>query len=148
MKYFLYLPDELAAEDQPDLRPHSSGRYKLQADFAVPLLDAAGQGPYTVTVPKGTIIDGASVPRLVWTLTGLTPDGLIRAGSTFHDYVYRERGYVPAELGGCSRGIQVPREDADRIFLVLMLGARMVPWRAKMAYWAVRLFGGRAWRGA
>ena len=34
-----------------------------------------------ILIPKGFVYDGASVPRLVWTLSGILPDGLIRAAA-------------------------------------------------------------------
>ena len=40
-----------------------------------------------ITIPKGFTYDGASVPRLVWTLSGITPDGLIRAAALVHDFI-------------------------------------------------------------
>jgi hypothetical protein len=43
---------------------------------------------HEIRVPKGFKYDGASVPQFLWSLTGFTPDGLIRAGALIHDLLY------------------------------------------------------------
>src|SRR5690606_37335397 len=96
---------------------------------------------HRITVPAGFEHDGASVPRLLWTLSGAAPDGLHRAAALVHDFNYRHRGRLPRGsfqhyLPGPARispaglvvydwawydcGEPVTRAQADRLFLRMM----------------------------
>ena len=87
-----------------------------------------------LTVPAGFESDGCSVPRLFWRLVFPPLDNSALAGGTGHDYIYRCR---PA---GWSR------RDADIYFLGRMILDGVPPWRAMLAYRAVRMFGWLSWR--
>lgn len=88
----------------------------------------------TIHVPAGFEHDGASVPRVVWTLSGLVPDGLIRAAALAHDYVYR--GNVRS----------LTRRQADAMLHDLMVEAGISRWRAYVAWAGVRVGGWAAWK--
>jgi hypothetical protein len=47
------------------------------------------------TVPKGTRVDGASIPKVFWSIIGGPWDGKYRNASVIHDYfcVKKERGW-------------------------------------------------------
>ena len=47
---------------------------------------------YRISIKKGFTHDGASVPRLLWSITGIRPDGPIRAGALVHDWIYIHAG--------------------------------------------------------
>ena len=85
------------------------------------------------TAPKGFESDGVSVPRFAWaTVTPKIDPRSLRAG-VGHDYIYRHQppGWT--------------REQADRMFLCLLIEDGLSVPRALAAYTAVRAFGGRAW---
>lgn len=87
-------------------------------------------------VPAGLIVDGASVPRIAWTF--MPPDGLHRAGALAHDWIYLNKGWMPS-------GTRFTRAEADHVFYNFMRRAGVGPWRAGLAYDAVRLGGWHAW---
>lgn len=82
-----------------------------------------------ITVPKGFTTDAASVPRLFWSF--LPPLGRYTKAAVVHDYLYRTHLKT--------------KEDADKIFLWLMedLGVEKV--RRIAMYYAVKLFGKKAY---
>lgn len=86
-----------------------------------------------VQIPKGTVTDLASVPRLLWAL--VPPHGRHTNASILHDHLYRTAD---------SRG----REWADEQFLQAMLALDVPTFRAKLMWWAVRVFGRSSWKGA
>ena len=91
-------------------------------------------GGKSFLIPKGFESDGASVPRFFWRLVCPPVDPhAVRAGVA-HDYIYRVQ---PADW---------TRADADRMFVCFLIEDGLPPFRAKLAYWGVRLFGGRIWR--
>lgn len=111
----------------------------------------------TIIIPRGFVSDGASVPRIAWTLVGLTPDGLIRAAALLHDFLYRHHGKLPQESlyedhrdGSGWRDISqlalYSRKDADRMFCRVMREAGMDSTKRWLAFWAVRIFGWSIWR--
>lgn len=114
---------------QPVNEPIEGGNYRLVRNYRI---QHAG---YHFTILKGFVYDGASIPRLVWPIIGMTPDGLLRGGALVHDALYRNGGVMP--------GIDhvFTRKEADGIFHSLMAEAGVKPRRAYLAYVGVRLFG-------
>ena len=107
-----------------------------------------------LSVPAGYLYDGASVPRVFWSLIGLRPDGLIRAASLAHDALYRAAGgKKPEAWGGCvltncnGNAVQVCRGEADWVLREFMRSAGMWRHRCGIAWAAVRIGGARHWGG-
>lgn len=137
-------PAKLQGRDQPDVRPIARRQYILNKSYFVTLVDEE-RNYYRLDIPKGFKHDGASVPRLAWTLSGLTPDGLLRAAALVHDYFYRKVGWMVLENVQTKKMtvLKVDRKSADDIFLKLMLAAGVSRYRANVAHRFVRMFGPR-----
>jgi len=117
---------------QPSLFPvlyQSLERYQNGEDWQC---EAQGR---VITVPKGLIVDGASVPRVVWIF--MPPDGLHRAAALGHDWIYILQG----RMGDYT----LTRLQADHFFYDYMRKAGVGKWRAGIAYRAVRAGGWHAW---
>lgn len=139
-------PGPITDEHQPDVRPIDKRRYVLQHDWPFSIEDdSADRCEYRLIVPARFKSDGASVPRIAWTLSGLRPDGLIRAAALAHDWlcVLKGKGVGKPSIAGNQYWVAISSEDTHNIFLDLMLEARMARWRAKMAHMFVRAFGPR-----
>ena len=107
-----------------------------------------------LTVPRGFVHDGASVPRIVWSF--VPPQPKDRA-AVFHDLLYQHGGELPE---GCHeryvdrRWIPVEgawsRRDADRLFCRMLREDPAGPGRIRrrLAFRAVQLFGRGSWRDA
>ena len=90
-------------------------------------------GGKSFLIPRRFESDGASVPRVFWRLVCPPVDPhAIRAGVA-HDYIYR------------GRPIGWTRKEADKMFLCFLIEDGLPPFRAKLAYYGVRLFGWLAW---
>lgn len=126
----------MAILTQPDIRPVAWRLYRLHEAWSVEWRGTR------IEVPEGFEHDGASVPRLTWTLSGLTPDGLLRAAALAHDWLYRHGGAPP----GLERALS--RSEADAMFYDLMVEAGVPRWRAYVAWSAVRSGGWWSWRRA
>ncbi len=96
-----------------------------------------------IVVPVGFITDFASVPRLFWWL--VSPWGKYGKAAIVHDFLYQKHGYY---FDGSTIGTWVPvdRWQADHEFLLGMVALGAAPWRRKLMYWGVRLFGWLAWK--
>ena len=99
-----------------------------------PFVYAAGSpdSGHLLIVPPGFETDFASVPfGFRWLVPVVGRHG---KAAVLHDWLYASK--------------IMPRRTADDLFLEAMevLGVRS--WRRFLAYWSVRLFGGRAWRKA
>lgn len=79
--------------------------------------------------PKGSIVDGASIPRLAWTVIGGPYEGAYREASVIHDVacVRRDRRW----------------QDVHRAFYTAMRAANVDAGKAKIMYGAVYHFGPR-----
>ena len=116
-----------------------------------------------VTVPAGTTTDGASIPRMLWRVCGHPLEAPRVYAALLHDWLYggcaggggragapclRE----PADQGTgragapCLREPAVTRKEADRCYYALLRHFGVAGWRAKIEYWALRLFGGSHWK--
>ncbi len=119
--------------DQPDIRPILGGKYVLHGDYNYEVMSL--HPGFMIEVPDGFRYDGASVPRFLWSLSGIRPDGIIRAAALIHDFVYRNKGWD---------GL-LTRKEADQLFRIMIRQAGGSWWKAWKAYRAVRLFGRLAW---
>ncbi len=78
-----------------------------------------------VRVPEGFITDLASVPRCLW--WWFPPHGKWALASVVHDFMY-------------DNAIN-SKEDADNTFFKLLRAYGVPKTKAKVMYWAVRIFG-------
>lgn len=85
-----------------------------------------------ITVPKGFVTDFASVPRVFWNI--LPPFGRYGKAAVVHDYLYRTQGYASKPV-------------ADAIFLEAMKALGVPTLLRYTMFYAVRLFGGRSYKG-
>ena len=147
---------------QPIIVPIAEGLYRVVDDYyyewQIEHSDRRiGATTFThqrLCVPTGFVSDGASVPRLLWTLTGLTPDGLIRAAALLHDYIYRHKGRLPAgayqhfdKESGAWRDLDAvwSRRATDRLFARVMREAGVSKIKRRLAYLGVRVGGRFSW---
>jgi hypothetical protein len=84
------------------------------------------------TVPAGFVTDLASIPRMLQWLPHLHPNGRCRRSAVLHDWLYQEKYST--------------RQGADLIFREALQAEGLSERTATVYYWAVRLFGGKAWR--
>ena len=82
-----------------------------------------------VNVPIGFVTDFASIPWVFWALVPYW--GKYGKAAVLHDYIY--------QTGSRSR------KEADAIFYEAMIVGNTRPWKAKLMYLAVRLFGAAAY---
>jgi hypothetical protein len=141
---------------QPSLIPISDVgpyRYQLEKDFTYRW--RAEKKTWIITIPAGFTSDGASSPRWVWTLAGITPDGLHRAAALVHDFLYRYGGRLPFgsfnrwnEMSERWEPVAVPwtRKQVDKLFANMLAEYGVSKTRRRMMYLAVRMMGGWSWR--
>lgn len=123
---------------QPDIRPIAGGKYRLKAAYSYQY------GETLFKVRAGFVHDGASVPRLTWTISGLRPDGLLRAAALLHDALYQNCGNLPRNWVFPKQ--KFTRGECDRVFLDVMKAAGVGWWKRKIAYAGVRAGGWASWR--
>jgi Protein of unknown function (DUF1353) len=85
---------------------------------------------HTLTAEPGFSTDGASIPRVLWTLVGSPFTGKYLKAAVIHDV-------------GCVTH-KYTWQETDRIFFDAMLDAGVSEHQAKLFYWAVRE-GGPRW---
>ncbi len=124
---------------QPDIVPIAWRKYRLDERWGHTWKGCR------FSIPPGFEHDGASVPQWAWSISGLRPDGLIRAAALLHDALYRYGGEMPS--GWTTPKRSFTRKEADTIFYDVMRQAGISKWRAYVAYKAVRMAAGRNWRG-
>ena len=106
------------------------GRGNVLCTVTLNRIEFAGK---SFVIPRGFESDGASVPRFFWRVVCPPLDHrAVRAGVA-HDYIYRTQ---PEDW---------TRREADLMFLAFLIEDGLPPFRAKLAYWGVRIGGGRAW---
>lgn len=85
-----------------------------------------------IDIPIGFEFDGASVPKIAWSIVGHPLDQDYLASACVHDYLYFAQ--------------PLSRRKADKIMLEAMKMLGVSWWRRRTAYWAVRLFGWIPWK--
>lgn len=140
-------PELLILADSPRL-------YELDEEYVYEWV--TGRVANRIVIPAGFRFDGASVPRLAWSLTGILPDGLIRAAAMLHDWLYQHGGMLPAGSQWSRHvGPENPwravhgrwsRLGADRMFGAIMKECGIGWVKRWLAVKAVRIGGGGSWR--
>lgn len=83
------------------------------------------------TAPAGSQVDGASIPRSLWSLMGGPFEGKYRNASVLHDVAYEQK--------------KRPPEDCDRMFYAAMRCSGVGPVEAGTMYYSLLKFG-RHWK--
>jgi hypothetical protein len=83
-----------------------------------------------IKVPKGFTTDFASTPSFLW--WWLPPIGKYTKAAVLHDYLYQTH--------------ECTRQFADRVFEEAMIVFNTPVWKARLMYYAIRLFGWLAWK--
>lgn len=93
-----------------------------------------------IAVPKGFVFDGGSLPRLAWSVTGVTPFcNEIICAAIVHDYLYTGLKFVNTygEIVG------VTRKEADMVFLNILAYQKHLGGASRAIFYrSVRIFGG------
>lgn len=121
------------------------GTWKLSHSVFVRFEDVIpfGAAEY-VEIPADFVSDLSSVPRLIWPIVSSFELSLL--APMFHDWGYQHKGVYTVTLDGQVKyAAEISRAEVDRLFLLLMKEADVRWWRRTYAYYAVRLFGGKAW---
>jgi hypothetical protein len=101
--------------------------FRLTAPFSY----LSSRGP--LTVPAGFETDGASVPRMFWSI--LDPFGPYFKAAVIHDWLYSPHNR------------RFTRAQSDELFLEAMRNNGLDWMRRELIYRAVRLGGWRSYRG-
>jgi hypothetical protein len=130
---------------QPDVTPisHEKYRYRLDEDYTVTIFFR--KSPYLLTIPAGFLFDGTSNPQIFWSISGITPDGILRAATVPHDYIYDLKGEVIVTNKDVQYPIKLSRSEADHVFLDHMDMSQVPKAKRNKAYLGVRLGGWLYW---
>lgn len=83
-----------------------------------------------ITVPKGSVVDGASIPQKLWSIIGAPWSGRYRNAAVIHDYISSEEF-----------GYQYESKIAHLIFLEAMIAGGTSEKKYPLMYSAVMLAG-------
>lgn len=119
--------------------PLLDGRtWRLYRSFTYRYKSCAGL--VNINIPAGFSTDFASVPRIFWTI--ISPWGKFGKAAVLHDYLYRNHQVKIAK----QISLSFSRKEVDTIFLYTMRHCGTSPVKAKIMYWAVRVFGRWSWK--
>jgi hypothetical protein len=138
---------ELNFPDQPDVYSlRKDNHYCLRGDYTY--IWRYNKLTHKITIPNGFVYDGASVPRFLWSIFDIYPDGIHRPASLIHDYIYKRKGCLPIQQyciyyidGWISTQYKWTRRDADRLFFRILRESGVPKFKRRIMYYAVRLFG-------
>lgn len=78
---------------QPNIIPITDRLYQTVEEYSYEWI--TGDVVNKIIVPAGYRYDGASVPRFIWSISGVLPDGLHRGATLVHDWIYFHKGKLP-----------------------------------------------------
>jgi len=147
----------MALIEQPDIRPFLTRRgweYRLNSPYFYEWEKSGVRR--RLKIAAGFAYDGASVPRPLWTLTGIERDGLQRAAALVHDVMYRHAGRLPDGVQEIwSDGhlewepmheVRWTRAEADALFCRMLREAGVGALQRRMMYRGVRALGWMFWK--
>lgn len=103
------------------------GQWKLVRCF---IYNSAKEG--RIKVPRNFITDGASIPKIFYSIIGTPWNGKYSKAAVIHDYFYKEQ--------------PISRKRADYVFYEAMKTLGVPLWKRKAMYWGVRMFGYFVWK--
>lgn len=142
----------MAKVRQPNISPIADGVYQLVETYTYQWKSKGTT--WKIIIPKGYKSDGCSVPRIAWTLSGITPDGLIRSAAILHDWLYDHAGRLPhGSFKRLENGVWIDthttfwkRKEADQFFANVMKASGVSKFKRRIAYLAVRMGGWTGWK--
>ena len=111
--------------------------YKVMVDFEYHI--GSEGSDMVVYVKKDTITDGASIPKLFWSLIG-GPLGIYAAAAVVHDELYKKGYYYIGPIR-----TEVTRGRSDWVFVDAMRVLKVSWWKRRSMWLAVRVGGWRPW---
>lgn len=99
-----------------------------------PLVYLSAQHNGIFIVPAGVITDLASIPRGLWNL--FPKSGRYNRAAVLHDAAYSHEVRTPQDIT-----VHFTKALADQVFLEAMRADGVGRVRARLMYWAVRIFG-------
>jgi len=96
------------------------------------------------TIPAGFIFDGATIPRIFWTITGLTPFGAHNAVTLIHDFLYSKEGVVENTM--LRQPLIITRVFVDKLFKQHLRMYGFNEFQLQTIYAGTRLGGYYFWR--
>ena len=126
-----------AAERGPHKWGYYSGyveaRWEMDGRNMTLLRDLSYTDPqgFVWTAPAGSVVDGASIPRSLWSIMGGPFEGKYRNASVLHDVAYEQR--------------KRPPQDCDRMFYTAMRCSGVSAVEAGTMYYSLLKFG-RHWK--
>lgn len=115
--------------DQPITLMIKKNKIMLMTDYYFKYEDKV------VRIPKGFIWDGATIPRFLWSILGVTPFGWANPASLKHDWIYYLEGKMP-------EGIYICRRWADEEFVRDLRNLRLIKSHFKQVYLQSLKIGG------
>ena len=88
-----------------------------------------------ITIPKDFIYDGASIPKILWSITTAPFTSSVDNAACVHDYIYSKE---------CT--LDIDRKAADTILYDILLENGIDKVRATLAFFVVRIFGQFSWK--
>ena len=88
---------------------------------------------YKVTIKSGLMTDGASIPKIFWSIIGCPLNGKYVGSALIHDGLYASH--------------ILSKEESDLLFLDMMKDNGVAKWRRKLMYYAVKYFGKSSYYG-
>lgn len=86
---------------------------------------------YKVTIKSGLLTDGASIPKVLWSIIGCPMNGKYVGSALIHDGLYASHA--------------LSKEESDLLFLDMMKDNGVTEWRRTLMYYAVKFFGSSAY---
>jgi hypothetical protein len=99
---------------------------------------------FRILVKQGFEWDGATIPRILWTILGVYPAGILLVASLFHDEIYKKKGWV-MNYGKEVGMVFINRQHCDQLFYMHMLKSGVEKKKAKRLYRWVRRLGRYYW---
>lgn len=94
---------------------------------------------YTWRIPFSETFDGASIPKLLWSLVGAPFSGKYRLSAAVHDYYCKE-----GQLIGSPVNCEIPYYIVHELFAEMIAVEGVTGWRLKAMARAVKM-GGPRW---
>lgn len=100
---------------------------------------------YWIEIPLGFVFDGATIPRIAWSIVGLTPFGAHNGATVIHDYLYYKEGEI-LPLALSTKELIIKRKLVDKLFIRHLKELGFNKFQLLMIAFFIRVGGLYYWR--
>lgn len=127
-------------DNDTDFQKKSKTRYPFELRNKVTIIIKTDTEDFSFDILKGFVWDGATIPKVVWSLVGSATENDFLIPSLVHDYILESKNYIMHNTLHCKYNLKEYIEITSDIFYNLLLIQGVNKNKARIMSWFVNTY--------